>query len=134
MLTWLFVRFTRLASGPNIKTIKTILLLILFIPSLKAQVVLNNAPHSVKWFQVNTEHFNVLFPENFDSEAMRMANTLEHLYNPVSQSLNIQPKKVDILFQNMNSIANGFVTLAPRRSEFYTMSPQDYNFLGTKPP
>ncbi len=94
-------------------------------------MLLDNAPHSVKWFQVNTEHFNVLFPENFDSEAMRMANTLEHLYKPVSQSLKIQPKKVDILFQNMNSISNGFFTLAPRRSEFYTMSPQDYNFLGT---
>ena len=120
-------------KGQNIRFILStiFLLFVLLSITVKAQVVLDNAPHSVKWYQVNTDHFNVLFPENFDSEAMRMANTLEHLYIPVSKSLKIRPKKVDILFQNMNSIANGFVALAPRRSEFYTMSPQNYNFLGT---
>jgi hypothetical protein len=42
-----------------------------------------------------------------------------------------RPRKISIILQNQSSVSNGFVTLTPRRSEFYTMPPQDYNFLGT---
>lgn len=96
-----------------------------------AQFALETPPASIKWYQINTPHFRILFPENFDREGLRMSNTLEHLYGPVSKSLLINPKKVNILMQNRNAITNGFVALGPRRSEFFTMSPQDYNFLGT---
>lgn len=60
-----------------------------------------------------------------------MANTLEHIYTPESQSMGARPRKISIILQNQSSVSNGFVTLTPRRSEFYTMPPQDYNFLGT---
>jgi len=36
-----------------------------------------------------------------------------------------------IILQNQHAVANGFVTLGPRRSEFYSMAPQNYNFAGT---
>jgi hypothetical protein len=42
-----------------------------------------------------------------------------------------RPRKIPVILQNQSSVSNGFVTLTPRRSEFYTMPPQDYNFLGT---
>ncbi len=60
-----------------------------------------------------------------------MGNTLEHLYKPVGASLGAKPRKIPIVLQNQHAIANGFVTLGPRRSEFYTMPPQNYNFVGT---
>jgi len=55
---------------------------------------------------------------------------MEELYKPVSQSLGITPKKISIILQNHNSISNGFVSQTPRRSEFFTMPTQDYNFAG----
>jgi len=55
---------------------------------------------------------------------------MEELYKPGSQSLGITPKKISVILQNHNSISNGFVTQTPRRSEFYTMPTQDYNFSG----
>jgi Tol biopolymer transport system component len=96
-----------------------------------AQAVLENNPTGLHWYQVNTPHFRVLFPEGFDAQGIRMANTLEHLHTPESRSLGTKPRKISVVLQNQSSVSNGFVSQFPRRSEFYTMPPQDYNFVGT---
>ncbi|HRI79877.1 MAG TPA: hypothetical protein PLR06_10120, partial [Cyclobacteriaceae bacterium] len=89
-----------------------------------------NAPY-IKWYQVNTPNFRILYPKGFDEQAQRVANTLETIREPESKSMGVLPKKISIILQNQSSISNGFVTLAPRRSEFYTMPSQNYNFIGT---
>ena len=96
-----------------------------------SQVVLENLPPDVKWKQINTENFRIIFPSDFHKNALRVANTLEHLHNPVSQSLKIKPNKISIILQNQNIITNGFVAMAPRRSEFYTTPPQNYTLTGS---
>ncbi|MCF6351600.1 MAG: hypothetical protein L3J06_01180 [Cyclobacteriaceae bacterium] len=106
-------------------------LVILTLSSAHAQTTLPNLPPSIKWQQLNTPHFKIIYPQGFEVQGLRMANTLEHLYEPVSKSLNAHPKKIPIILQNQHAVANGFVTLGPRRSEFYTMAPQNYNFAGT---
>jgi len=109
-----------------------ILFLILITPFVShAQQILENIPTSIKWYQVNTTNFKVIYQEDYSDQAQYMANLLETLYEPTAKSLNEKPKKIPILLQNRSSISNGFVSLAPRRSEFFTMPPQDYNFLGT---
>jgi len=107
-------------------------LIILSSPSFSQEgIILEQNPPSVKWRQIETKSFKIIFPEDFESEAQRMANTMQHLYGPVSKSLGVKPKRLSLVLQNQNAISNGFVTVAPRRSEFFTMPPQDYNFLGT---
>ncbi|MBL6445054.1 hypothetical protein JMN32_01960 [Fulvivirga sp. 29W222] len=94
--------------------------------------VLDNNPPAIDWRQINTPGFRIIFPEGFSEEAQRMANTLEHLRAAETESMGEKiPKKISLILQNQNSVSNGFVTLGPRRSEFYTMPPQDYNFTGT---
>ena len=95
------------------------------------QIVLDNAPPSLHWFQINTEDFKIIFPKGYNTVAMRVANTMQHLYKPVSSSLKTEPKKLSVILQNRNAVSNGFVTLAPWRTEFFTMPPQEYKFLGT---
>lgn len=111
-----------------------LLILLMIMPMLtqaQDQVMENNQP-SLKWRQVNTPGFRIIYPVGFDQEAQRMANTLQHIYEEESETMGDRPpKKISIVFQNQNSVSNGFVTLGPRRSEFYTTPPQDYNFLGT---
>ena len=89
-----------------------------------------NAP-SVKWNQLNTPNFMILYPIGFDVQAQRVANTLETIREPESKTMSALPKKISIILQNQSSFSNGFVTLAPRRSEFYAMPSQNYNFIGT---
>ena len=103
-------------------------LVIRFVP---AQEVLENNPPSVKWYRVNTPNFRVLYPKGFEEQAQRVANTLEHIRVDESKSMGVRPRKISIILQNQSSVSNGFVSIVPRRSEFYTMPPQDYNFGGT---
>lgn len=93
--------------------------------------ILENNPPNITWYQINTPHFKVIFNRNFERGAQQMANRLEQLYIPASKSLNQRTKRISVILQNQNTFPNGFVSQTPRRSEFYTMPPQDYNFMGT---
>ncbi len=93
--------------------------------------VQNTNPPSLRWNRIRTTHFSVLFPNGFDRQAQRVINTLEYIREPESISMGARPKPITIILQNQTSISNGFVTLAPRRSEFFTMQPQNYNFIGS---
>ncbi len=88
-----------------------------------------NAP-SVKWYQLNTPNFRLLYPKGFDVQAQRVANTLETIREPEGKTMGAVPRKISVILQNQSAISNGFVTLAPRRSEFYAMPSQNYNFMG----
>jgi hypothetical protein len=96
-----------------------------------AQEVLENNPPSLKWYQIKSPHFKIIYPAGFEQQAQRVTNTLEHIYEPEAKSLGVRPRKISVVLQNQSSISNGFVTMIPRRSEFFTMPTQDYNFGGT---
>ncbi|MEO7991639.1 MAG: hypothetical protein ABI663_18950 [Chryseolinea sp.] len=96
-----------------------------------SQTVLPNNPPSLKWYQVNTSHFQVIYPKGFEAQAQRMANTLEYIHDPEAKTLGSKPKKISVILQNQSSVSNAFVSILPRRAEFYTMPSQDYNFIGT---
>ena len=93
--------------------------------------ILENNPPNITWYQINTPHFRVIFNRDFERGAQQMANTLEHIYDPASKSLDQKTNKISVILQNQNTIPNGFVSQTPRRSELYTMPSQDYSFTGT---
>ncbi|MEP2772345.1 MAG: hypothetical protein ABJH05_09360 [Fulvivirga sp.] len=112
------------------KTLRLFFLLLFICSSVYGQEVLNNNAPSLKWKQVNTPNFRVIFPEGFEVEAQRVANTLQTLHEPEKMG-DKAPKKISIILRNQHAVSNGFVTLGPRRSEFYTMPSQNNQFLGT---
>lgn len=93
--------------------------------------ILSQNPTSLHWYRLSTPHFRVIYPTGFDSTAQRTANRLERLYEPASASLQKQPRRISVLLQNQTTNSNGFVTLFPRRSEFFAVAPQDPGLLGT---
>lgn len=84
-------------------------------------------PLSVKWRQINASGFKIIFPSELEKEAQRMANTLGYIYPRVGRSLGRQKTTIPLLLQNRGVIANGFVQLAPKKSEFYTTPPQQFD-------
>ncbi|MFW5760795.1 MAG: hypothetical protein ACOCXH_07450, partial [Cyclobacteriaceae bacterium] len=54
---------------------------------LQAQQILDNIPTRIKWHQVNTPHFKVLYQQDYAEQAQYMGNLLETLYLPTAQSL-----------------------------------------------
>ncbi len=87
-------------------------------------------PASLKWSQIKTPHFRLIFPSQISLTANRTANILESVYQPDSKSLGHEPRPISIILQNQTTESNGFVSMLPRRSEFITTPPQDYTLLG----
>ncbi|MBK8291052.1 MAG: hypothetical protein IPK96_08945 [Flammeovirgaceae bacterium] len=109
-----------------------VLLIILYFSSTglsQFTPVMENNPH-LRWQQINTDHFKIVFPKGFEGQAQRMANTFEHIRTPEAKSLGVEPRKISVILQNQSSVSNGFVSITPRRSEFFAMPSQNYNFLG----
>jgi len=80
-------------------------------------------PASIRWKQINTENFQVIFPENYEEQAKYIANILEYSYEYATQSLKHKPRRVSVIVHNQTVISNGFVSWAPRRIELYTNPP-----------
>lgn len=84
-------------------------------------------PPGVKWRQINASGFRVIYPDELEKEAQRMTNTLRHIYPYVGASIGRKNTSIPILLQNRGVIANGFVQLGPKKSEFYTTPPQQFD-------
>ncbi len=113
------------------KNILPALFLSLVCPAWGQQVLENNPP-SVKWLQLKTPNFRILYSADFEDQAQRVANSLEHIREAEARSLGGSlPRRISVILQNQSAVSNGFVSLLPRRSEFYAMPSQDYNFTGT---
>lgn len=82
-------------------------------------------PSFIKWKQIRTENYQIIFPESYTREAQRLANILEYAYNYVSFSLKNKPRKISVIIHNYSVRFNGFVAWAPKRMELYPTAPQN---------
>lgn len=82
-------------------------------------------PFSIKWHEINTENFQIIFPQKFYPQANRLANVLEIVYDYGSRSMDHQPDKISVILHNFDSDANANVLWAPKYSNFNTIPPQD---------
>ena len=79
-----------------------------------------------KLYQIETEHFTVVFPHGYKFEGNKLANFLEQVYILASQTMESKlKKKMPVLLHTDYAISNGFVAWAPRRTEIYNTPPQD---------
>ena len=81
-------------------------------------------PASIKWNQINSENFQVVYPKGYDSVAQYVMNVLEYGRELNMQSYHADPKKISVILHNQSIISNAEVAWAPRRMEFYTIGPQ----------
>jgi hypothetical protein len=87
-------------------------------------------PPSLRWKQIETDKVEVVFPENVEGQAQRVANLIHFLYDSSYFSLGPKADKVSVILQNQTTVSNGFVTVGPFRSEFY-LNPPQFNFAGS---
>jgi len=83
-------------------------------------------PSGIHWKSVSSEHFEIIYPEGFAQDAQLVLTTLDAVYSEAAKSLEVEPRKIPIILQPHTLNSNGFVTLAPRRSELFVtplMSP-----------
>lgn len=76
-------------------------------------------PNGIDWVSIKTDHFNVIFPKDLEEEGRRVSGLLEVVYAPVAEGLKAPPRLIDVILRPHVLNSNGFVTLAPRRSEWF---------------
>lgn len=113
-------------SNRGLKKLLYILIFLTLTPKVFSQFfVTGEDPSFLKWDQINTEHFTIIFPLSFQHEANHLANVMDYIYKNVAKSYNHQPHKITVVLHTYSSNSNGLVTWAPRRMELYTTPPQN---------
>lgn len=119
------------------KYLIVVLLPVIFCNPLTGQYIgTGQEPPGINWKEIKTEHFKIVFPEKIESDAQRVANTLEYQYHAVNKTMVYDAKPITLLLTTEGALANGYVAMAPRRSEWFgtpiTVGADDgdwYNFL-----
>ncbi len=98
-----------------------ILLSTICLQETKAQIFNNSQPHfKVKWNEINTDNFRLIFPKEFNESATLLAQQIETYIKFAELNLNEKPRKINIIVQQNHIQQNGFVQLAPRKSELFS--------------
>ncbi|MFN8207433.1 MAG: hypothetical protein U0T82_08500 [Bacteroidales bacterium] len=82
-------------------------------------------PVRLRWKQIKTDRYTLIFPWNYTSQANRFACILDHAIDTVPGSLNHRPRSIPVLLHTHTNFSNGYVSWAPRRLEIYDLPPQD---------
>jgi len=92
-------------------------------------ILSQNPPH-LRWQEIRSPHFRVLYPAGLDTAAQRTASRLEAVHGPEGATLGVRAKPIAVVMQNQTTVSNGFVTFLPRHAEFFT-TPDQGQGLGT---
>ena len=90
-------------------------------------------PPSLKWKQLNTDTTRIIFPAGLDSQAQQVAAIIHRLSLTTLPTIGKAQRKINIVLQNQTIIPNGYVSLAPFRSEFQLTPEQNSFDLGSLP-
>jgi len=82
-------------------------------------------PASLKWRQIHTPHFRLIYPVDFEEGASNYALLLEQSYNSLSALYPDGKTKVPVIIHNHSMSSNGYVSWAPRRMELFPLPGQD---------
>lgn len=92
---------------------------------------LGNHPSGVKWKYIKNDKIKVIFPDSTFEQAKRIADIITYINKEKHVSVGDKSLKLDLLLNTNNTIANGYVALAPFRSEFYGTGLQNNQILST---
>ena len=90
-------------------------------------------PTSTKWKQINTDTVRIIFEPASQEEAQRIAVIIHKMANHQSGKLGNDLQKVNIVLHKNTTLANGYVALAPYRSEYFLIPSSNIFELGNLP-
>ena len=110
----------------NLKIIGVFLISIFSVFSVSAQYyIIGQDPGNIKWSQIDSENFNIIFPENYEDKAMEYVNLLEYSRLAISKPYLSKTKKFKIVLHNRTTTSNAMVSPTPMHADFYEMPDQN---------
>ena len=113
-----------------IRTASTFLLAMLIL-QLAAQDQFGGHPSGLKWRILDADAIRLIYPEGMKPSANRVASLIDHMHYHNRKSIGAQHHKINMLIQNQTIIPNGYVALAPFRSELFSTPPQSITLSGS---
>ena len=112
---------------------KQLLLKILLLVStcLNAQQYFGGHPLGQDWQIISSPAVRVIHPNGMNPQAERIARIINYMDQNNRRSVGNKKRQIDIVLQTQTTIPNGYVGLAPFRSEFYGTPPQSNLSLGS---
>ena len=95
--------------------------------SLDAQIYTSgDNPAGVRWRQIRTDNFRIIYPAGLDSLARVYGSQLESWRQPVGQSIGFTPncryrRPMPVVLEAFKADNNGLVSWLPRRMELFTV-------------
>lgn len=82
-------------------------------------------PATLKWSQIRTGHFRVIFPSGSYTKGQYVANLLETVYDSATYILGHKPAGIPVILHNREVTPNALTIWAPKRIEIFTCPPQN---------
>ena len=82
-------------------------------------------PASLKWLQIKTSHFNIIYPEKYGSGGELYARSLEDAYSKLLAIFPERKFRIPVIIHNYTIQSNGYVAWAPKRMELYPSPEQN---------
>lgn len=102
------------------------------LSTLSAQDFGTNSP-SIRWKQLNNDKIKVIFPAGLVKNAIRVAEIAQALNIGTRSTIGYTDRSMDFILQTNTTISNGFVQLAPWKSELFLTPLQNSLQLGSLP-
>lgn len=114
-----------------LKYIVTLVIVLLPLSADAQFFVTGDDPGRLKWQYIDTDNYQIIFPEGNDSLARVYGENLEKYRIPISRTAGYLPggpgkKRMPVVLHTHNAQANGSVAWAPKRMDLYTI-PSAYN-------
>ena len=105
-------------------------LLFLIYTPLVAQSNFGGHPLGQDWHVVKSPAARIIYPTGMEASAQRVARIVNYINQNNRRSVGNKKRSIDIMLQTQTVSSNGYVALAPFRSEFYSTPPQSNLTLG----
>ena len=85
-------------------------------------------PGGIKWLQIKTDRFRIIYPEKYGAGGPEFARYLEMAYSGMSSLYPAGKFRIPVIIHNYTTQSNGYVAWAPKkdgdlpdsRTEFHT--------------
>src|SRR5450759_364090 len=82
-------------------------------------------PASLKWKQIKTSHFTVIYSEKYGSGGIVYAKSLDAAYSKLVSLFPERKFNIPVIIHNYTTRSNGYVSWAPHRMELYPTPEQN---------
>lgn len=97
---------------------------------LLTQLSAQQHSRDVRWRQIVTPHFTVIFSDSMTADAQRAATLLERAYEPLIRTLGKRPERIPVLLAAQSLVPNAFVSWFPRRTTWHPLPKTTAAFAG----